>query len=116
MADGDLHLSSRRVGIALQGMLQRCPKAAREVVVVVRGGKGGEEERGGGGGGLCLDLRTPSDARPVPFPGPLTSPFGTFASAVLRTTITGKDGDDSQSVNRVIQAYGTHCYFCYVWI
>ena len=30
------------------------------------------------------------------------------------TTITEKDGDDSQRVNRVVQACGTHCHFCCV--
>ena len=41
-------VTSRRVGIALQGMLQRCPKAAMELcpkVVVLEAGEGG----GGGG-------------------------------------------------------------------
>ena len=30
-------------------------------------------------------------------------------------TITGKNGDDSQRVDRVIQACGTHCHVCRVW-
>ena len=30
--------------------------------------------------------------------------------------MTGKNGDDSQPVNRVIQACGTHCHECYLWI
>ena len=44
MADADLHLSSRRVGIALQGMLQRCRKAAMELFptgMVLEAGEGG---------------------------------------------------------------------------
>ena len=73
MADGDLHLSSQRVGIALQGKLQRCPEAAMELcpkgwrwrlgrdVVVVVWRKGGEEERGRG---------DPSGARPAAFREP----------------------------------------------
>ena len=105
MADGDLHLSSRRVGIALQGMLQRCPKAAMAVFptgMVLGAGKGGgggggvwreggEEERGREGGGLCLEetLRAPvprpfknPSARPVPFQALSSVLSGTFASAV----------------------------------
>ena len=38
------------------------------------------------------------------------------AMSAHRTTITGKDGDDSQRVNRVTQACGTPCHFCCVWI
>ena len=95
---------------------------AGEVVVVVVWRKGGEEERGRGGGGLYLEetLRSPV---PRPFRNPSGAPLGpfqglssvlsrTFASAVLwqgsalRTTMTGKDGDDARHVNRVIEACG----------
>ena len=48
---------------------------------------------------------------------PLISPFGDLckgspmARSAPLTTITGKDWDDSQHANRVIQACGTHCIF-----
>ena len=124
----------------VDGLESRCgeccrgvPKAAMELFpkgtvfeAGERGGggvwrEGGEEERGRRGGGLCLEetfwapvpRRNPSGARLVPF-GDLCQ-RSPVARSALRTTITGKDGGDSQRVNRVIQACGTHCHYCYVW-
>ena len=82
---------------------------------------------GGGGGGawrevgeeegerrrrsLCLEetLRAPV---PRPFKNPSVAVL--WHGGALQTTITGKDGDDPQPVNRVTQPCGTRCHLWYV--
>ena len=53
----------------------------------------------------------------------LRRPFGRSSRGLSRAShqsfrgpLPAQDGDDSQRVNRVIQARGTHCHYCYVWI
>ena len=63
----------------------------------------------------------PSGARLVPFKellSPFQAPNGAvlWQGSALRTTITGKDGDDSQRANRVLHACGTQSHNCYLWI
>ena len=70
-------------------------------------------------GALPAALLEPSWCSSRTFQGPFISPFGDFLAqqgCALRITITGKDGDDSQRSNSVIQACGSRCHFCYVWI
>ena len=51
------------------------------------------------------------------FLGAFIGPSGDlWQGGALRTTITGEGGDDSQRVNRVIPACGTHRHVCYVCI
>ena len=64
---------------------------------------------------ICWDTRS---AKPRwSSSGAVRSFRAAFSGAVLwqrnalRTTITGEGGDDSQRVNRVIQASGAHCHF-----
>ena len=49
---------------------------------------------------------------------PFQAPDGAvlWQRRALRTTMTGKNGDDSQRANRIIHACDPHCHFCYVWI
>ena len=101
---------------------------ASEVVVVCVEGRSREGDRGGGG--LCLEetlqgpSRDPSGALLVLvqfLSGALVGPFGgpvlvQSCGKRARSAPPGKDGEDSQRVNRVIQACGTHCHVCFVWI
>ena len=101
-----------------KGMVLEAGEGVEVVVVVWR--EGSEEERGRRRG--AANFQEPFWCSSGAFPRPLISPFGDLcqrspvARSALRTTITGKDGDDSQRVHRVIQACGTHRHYCYVWI
>ena len=83
------------------------------VLTLTQNGYGG----GGGGGGAWWEASVEEGKREEE-----ASALRTLRAPVPRqegalgTTITGKDGDDPQPVNRVIQACGTHCHYCYVWI
>ena len=71
----------------------------------------GSPSRGPSGAFLVL-VRYLSRAVCQSFRGPLQAVL--WQEGALRTTIMRKDGDDSQRVNRVIQACGTHCLICCV--
>ena len=84
MADGDLHLSSRRVGIAFQGMLQRYLKAAMELFPKGRCWRLGREVvamRNVEGEEGASALKRPFGARPEAFQESFWCSSGAFSSA-----------------------------------